>query len=223
MVEIRNLTIRYGKRTLLHRLDWVVRKGERWLLTGANGSGKTTLLSLITGDNPAAYGHDIRVFGHPRAPGRSIWAIRKHIGQVSPEIHCHFDTSMSVLDAVLSGRFDDDGGIRPARTADRKAAWTLLAEMGLTEDARRPLRSLSPGRQRLVLTARAILPKPKLLILDEPCQNLDVAARKMLLQMLSKLLRKHVIETAILTAHHPEDVPRGFSQLLCLDSVTGNR
>ena len=94
IIEMRDVTVRYGRRVVLDRLNWTVRRGERWLLTGPNGSGKTTLLSLITGDNPTAYAHDIRVFGHARGPGQSIWSVRRRIGHVSTEIQCHFDIAV---------------------------------------------------------------------------------------------------------------------------------
>ena len=62
VVRLRNVSIRYGTRTILRNLDWVVRNGERWALSGSNGSGKSTLLSLICADNPQGYASDITLF-----------------------------------------------------------------------------------------------------------------------------------------------------------------
>ena len=61
------------------------------------------------------------------------------------------------------------------------------------------------------------LPRPDLLLLDEPCFNLDTASRRLVLRMLSRLLHDRVIETAIYSAHQPDDVPRGFDHVLTLD------
>ena len=63
VARLRNVTIRYGGRTILDSVDWTVRRGEKWTLTGANGSGKSTLLSLLCADNPQAYAQDISLFG----------------------------------------------------------------------------------------------------------------------------------------------------------------
>jgi molybdate transport system ATP-binding protein len=216
VVQLRNVTIRYGRRVVIDRLSWTVRRGEKWLLKGPNGSGKTTLLSLITGDHPGAYAHDIRVFGRPRRPGESVFEIRRRIGHVSPEIQCHFDTRRTSLDAALSGRVGKYGGHVPIRRADRQSAAELLARMGLSAEIHTPLYQLSPGQMRLVLIARALLPEPELLLLDEPCLNLDTASRRLVLEMLARLLKTNKTQSVILTAHHPGDVPRGIRHILSL-------
>ena len=87
VVEMDQVSIRYGERTILDTLNWTVRNGERWALEGQNGAGKSTLLSLVCADNPQSYACDISLFGHKRGSGESIWDIKKHIGYVSPEMH----------------------------------------------------------------------------------------------------------------------------------------
>jgi len=216
VVELRGVTVRYGRRAVLDALDWSVRKGERWLVSGPNGSGKTTLLSLITGDNPAAYANDVRVFGRAREPGESLWQVRRRIGQVSPEIQCYFDPATVVLDAVLSGRFNAEGALMRPTTAVREAARGWLCELGLSDAEKACFGELSSGRQRLVLLARAMLPQPDLLLLDEPCLNLDEASRRHVLGVLERLLRARRDETVVCVAHRPDDVPRGFQQVLKL-------
>lgn len=146
VIEMRNVTIRYGRRAVIDRLNWTVRQGEKWLLKGLNGCGKTTLFSLITGDNPGAYACDISVFGHPRRTGESLFEIRRRIGHVSPEIQCHFDTDMNSLDAALSGRVGKDGESVPIRRTDRASALELLTQMGLGTAIHKPLFELSPGQ-----------------------------------------------------------------------------
>ena len=79
VIRMRNVTIRFGERVILDSLNWTVREGEHWALTGANGSGKSTLLSLVNADNPQAYAHDIELFGRPRGSGESIWDIKRNI------------------------------------------------------------------------------------------------------------------------------------------------
>lgn len=217
IVEMRNVTVRYGRRVVIDRLNWTVRRGEKWLLKGPNGSGKTTIFSLITGDNPGAYAQDISVFGHPRRSGQSLFEIRQRIGHVSPEIQCHFDTGMTALDAALSGRINRYGESLPVHRADRQSAVKFLSRMGLSAEIHKPVFELSPGQVRLVLIARALLPEPELLLLDEPCLNLDTSSRQLVLKMLARMLRSNTKQSVILTSHHPDDVPRGIKLVFSLE------
>ena len=90
VVELRDATIGYGSRTIFEHLDWSVRSGEGWNVTGRNGSGKSTLLSLVCADNPRAYALDLTLFDRRRGTGESIWDIKRHIGYLSPEMHRAF-------------------------------------------------------------------------------------------------------------------------------------
>ena len=85
VVELRDVTIRFGRRVLFDHFSWTVRRGERWVLKGPNGSGKTTLFALITGDSPMAYANDVRVFGVKREVGVPLDIVRRRIAMVSPE------------------------------------------------------------------------------------------------------------------------------------------
>ncbi len=97
VVEIHDLSLSYGSRQLFNHFNWVVRKGEHWILRGENGSGKTTLFALITGDSPWAYAADVRVFGHARGNGVALSEIRARIGAVSPEMQAYLGYSAREL------------------------------------------------------------------------------------------------------------------------------
>src|SRR5690606_19445465 len=90
IVDMKNVTIAYGDKTILDRVNWTVMPAEAWALRGHNGAGKSTLLSLINGDNPQAYRNEITLFGRRRGTGESIWDIKRNIGYVSPELHQYF-------------------------------------------------------------------------------------------------------------------------------------
>jgi molybdate transport system ATP-binding protein len=109
VADLRRVSIRYGERTILHNLNWTIRNGERWALSGQNGSGKSTLLSLICADNPQAYACDITLFGRQRGSGESIWDIKKHIGYVSPEMHRSYKRNLPAIRIVASGLMDSIG------------------------------------------------------------------------------------------------------------------
>ena len=97
VVELRDVTVRFGRRFLFDRLSWTVRRGERWVLKGPNGSGKTTLFALITGDSPAAYANDVRVFGVRREVGVPLDLVRRRIAMVSPEQQMYYGVSPARL------------------------------------------------------------------------------------------------------------------------------
>ena len=98
LVDLRNVNVRFGRRTLFKNFAWTIREGERWLLRGPNGSGKTTLLSLITGDSPLGYACDVTVFGQRRGEAGVVLAdVRKKIGSVSPEQQVYLGESPATL------------------------------------------------------------------------------------------------------------------------------
>ncbi|MBP5511651.1 MAG: ATP-binding cassette domain-containing protein [Kiritimatiellae bacterium] len=215
VLELRGVTVRYGKRLVLDRLDWTVCEGERWLLTGPNGSGKTTLFSLIAGDNPAAYGQDIRVFGQARGTG-DLWEIRRRIGQVSPELQCYTDGDLTCLELIFTGCLNEEGNIERPTPAKRKEARVLLERFGLKGKERTAFGSLSTGEQRLALLARALYPHPDLLLLDEPCLNLDARARKHVLSVIGEIIRQTPSLTVLCVAHRASEVPPGMDHRLDL-------
>ena len=103
VVEMHDITLRFGRRTLFENLSWTIREGERWLLCGPNGSGKTTLLAFMTGDSPLAYAYDIRLFGIPRAIGNNLSKVRRRIAMVSPEMQAYLGlTPEALIDQALA-------------------------------------------------------------------------------------------------------------------------
>ena len=216
LVDLRNITVRYGNKAILTGVDWTVRAGESWALLGPNGAGKSTLLSLILGDHPQAYVNDVTVFGRRRGHGESIWEIKRHIGAVSPELHLHFNGGITCLDTVASGFQETIGLFEPATPRRRTAARTWLKRFELLGWAEAPLLALSLGQQRMVLLARALVKQPRLLILDEPCQVLDLSHRQLVLGAIEGLLRDRVL-TVIYVTHRPEEIPASIRRVLRLD------
>ncbi len=216
LVRLRNVTVRYGDTVILRDINWTVRAGESWALLGPNGSGKTTLLSLILGDNPQVYTNDVVVFGRQRGTGESVWDIKRNIGWVSPELHLHFNDSATCLGVVASGFHDTVGLFQPPSARQRVAARHWLGRFQLLELAGRPLFSLSAGLQRMVLLARALVKRPRLLILDEPCQGLDSAHRGLFVGALDALIRRGSV-TAIYVTHRHDEIPPSIRNIIRLD------
>jgi molybdate transport system ATP-binding protein len=221
---MRDVSVRYGPTPILHSVNWRVISGEHWMLYGPNGSGKSTLLSLITGDNPKAYGQEIELFGRKKGSGESVSQIKQHIGFVSGDLQLSFPLRTSVLDTVRSGFFDTIGLFDEPSGLQTRAALSWLDRLGLAHTADAKLKHLSFGQRRLLLIARAVVKQPELLIADEPCQGLDEAHAADVLELLERI-GNETGSTLLYVTHNVEERLPCISQVLELepDHTTGSR
>ena len=219
VVEMRNVSIRYGQRTILSNLNWTIAQGDRWALSGQNGSGKSTLLSLICADNPQAYACDISLFGRQRGSGETIWDIKRHIGYVSPEMHRSYRRPLPALHVVASGLKDTVGlYVRPTK-AERQTCLWWMDIFGIKPLADRLFTSLSSGEQRLVLLARAFVKDPQLIVLDEPLHGLDNNHRQMVRDIIDTFCqRPH--KTLIIVTHYDGELPSCINKRITLSKHT---
>ena len=215
VIDMKQVSIRYGERTILKDLDWTVMNGERWALSGQNGSGKSTLLSLVCADNPQSYACDITLFDRPRGSGESIWDIKKHIGYVSPEMHRSYKRNLPAIRIVASGQMDSIGlyAIPNAEDYDKCRWW--LDIFGIGDLADKPFLQLSSGEQRLVLLARAFVKDPQLLILDEPLHGLDLWNRRLTKDVIETFCQRKG-KTLIMVTHYQEELPNIITNHLFL-------
>jgi len=215
-LEMNDVTVRHGNRCILKNLNWTVRAGEHWGVLGPNGAGKTTLLNLISGDHLQAYANDIFLFGHRRGSGESIWDIKSRIGLVSSEFQFRFNRPFRVRDVVHSGFFDSVGLYRSVTRHQANAAMRWLAFFGMAEKAASVFNRLSYGEKRLVLLARAMVKNPNLLILDEPCQGLDPANRRVIIDLVDTIGMETPTQILYVT-HHEYELPSCLTHILALD------
>jgi molybdate transport system ATP-binding protein len=215
IVSLRNVTIRYGVKTILNQISWVINRGERWVLKGPNGAGKSTLLSLITADNPQSYSQDMTLFGRKRGTGESIWDIKRNIGYVSPEMHLYFKETGTSFAVVASGLFDLLGVTRKVNEQQTEQVDSCLAMFGLAYLRDRYFHTLSTGEQKMILIARAFVKNPPLLILDEPCQGLDQEQVQRVKDVIDQLAATSNM-TLIFVSHYAEDIPSCVSRELTL-------
>ncbi|HUB88045.1 MAG TPA: ATP-binding cassette domain-containing protein [Verrucomicrobiae bacterium] len=217
LVEFNHVTVRFGRQRILDDVTWMMRRGEHWALLGPNGSGKTTLLSLIQGDNPQAYALDLRLLGRKPESTQTLWQLRRQIGWLSPELHLHYPPGWSCLDVVCSGFTSAIGLYEPCTARQRAAARGWLRRFGLAGRADDSFGELSLGDQRLVLLARAAVKKPRLLVLDEPCQGLDAAHRHSMLATVDQLIAQ-TRAGLIFVTHHAGEMPACITHVLKLKS-----
>ncbi len=216
ILEVCNLRVERGETTILDGVNWRVELGQHWVILGANGSGKTSLLSALTGYLTPTAG-EISLLG--KTYGHADWReLRKQIGLVSSAVRQMMADDEPALETVASGKYAmiDFWG-RLAR-ADRVRARQILRQIECAPLAERPWRVLSQGERQRVLIGRALMARPRVLILDEPCAGLDPAAREHFLQFLQRLGKKRNAPTLVLVTHHVEEIMPVFSHVLVLQS-----
>lgn len=204
--EIRDGHVRYGAREILRGVDWCVRHGECWSLTGPNGCGKSLLLSLICADNPQAYANDITLLDRRRGSGESVWEIKDCIGYVSPEMQLYFRSSSTVIEIVVQGMRNSLNKFKPATDEEKDEARKWLELLGIEKLSDRRFTELSAGEQRLVLVARALIKQPPLLVLDEPLHGLDGHRKRRVKSIIDALVKRNGCSLIFVT-HYVTELP----------------
>lgn len=203
LIECRGISVSYGEKPILDQIEWVVKKGEFWQLIGSNGSGKSTLLSMITGDNHKGYGQELYLFGQRKGSGESVWDIKKKIGYYAPSMTENFSGLHTAFNMIISG-LNDSIGLYLLATENQKALakkWLLLLNMWHLRSTN--FADLSNGQQRMIMTARAMVKQPPLLILDEPTVGLDDQSAALFTDLVNKIAEES--ETAIIFVSHRKE------------------
>jgi iron complex transport system ATP-binding protein len=215
VVDVRGLAVRRAGRTILGPLDLTIRDGERWAVLGPNGSGKTTLLSCIGLDLWPTAG-TVEVLGerYGRVDSREL---RRRIGSAGSGIEASLRPDLTPVTLVMTARHAaTEPWWHVYADADRDRALGLLDDLGLGGVAEHPFGTLSAGERRRTSIARALMPDPDLLLLDEPAANLDLGGRETLLADLTRLAASTRPSAIVLVSHHVEEIPPGFTHALVL-------
>ncbi|MCI4361534.1 MAG: ABC transporter ATP-binding protein, partial [Thermoplasmata archaeon] len=195
-VQVSGVSVRFGERAALHRVDLDARAGEFVALTGPNGSGKTTLLRAILGLTPVSEG-EVRLFGArsrelpPRERARRVaWVPQEEVPR----------DNVRILSYVLYGRYAHQTPFGPETAEDRSAAMAALAEVGLADRAEHGVFELSGGERQRLLLGRALAQGAPALLLDEPTAHLDIGYQLDLLERVRHLVRDRGV-CAIVALH----------------------
>lgn len=215
VIRMTDVCVSYGERCILKNINWTVRKGENWIITGQNGAGKSTLLSIICADNPQGYACDIELFGVRRGTGESIWDIKKNIGYVSPEMHRAYKRNIEAIKIVASGLKDTVGLYYSPNEKEYERCLFWMRMFGIEKYAGKTFMNLSSGEQRLVLLARAFVKDPSLLILDEPFHGLDIENRNKVRGIIESF-SKRKDKTILMVSHYKEEFPDCMTNILSL-------
>ncbi len=211
---VENLRIHRGAAHLLRGIDWAVRPGEHWVILGANGSGKTSLLRALGGYLTPSEGA-VHLLGETF--GAADWReLRTRLGFVSASIAQLLPDEGSALEIVAGGRRAMAGHWGKLSRADRTEARRRLAGLGGAALVAKPWAVLSQGERQRVLIARALMAKPRLLLLDEPCAGLDPVARERFLASVQDLGSRRDAVPLVLVTHHVEEILPVFTHALVL-------
>lgn len=199
---------------ILRDVQLTIERGQSWAILGANGSGKTTLVRILAGVEWPSRG-SVEVLGE-RFGRVDLRELRKRIGFVSASFNDRFPAHGDAVSVVLSG-FDASVGLwRPFSDGEVTQARRALDDIGAGRLAMRQIGVLSQGERHRVMIARALVHRPALLILDEPCAGLDPLAREHLLDDLGHLAALPDAPTIVQVTHHVEELAGWVTHALLL-------
>lgn len=189
---------------LLQDINWRIEAGEDWAVLGLNGAGKSLMLNMISGNLWPSSGKLTvlgEVFGETSIPD-----LTKRIGWVSQSLQERIHREEQAEYIVLSGKFASIGIYQNYSEADMAEAKQLLVSLGAKKLIGKVYQVLSQGEKQIVLIARALMAKPELLILDEPCNGLDLFAREDLLSRIKKMKQAADAPSLLYVTHHTEEI-----------------
>src|SRR6186713_125065 len=218
-VTLKRIDLDRGERAVLRDVNWRVQSGQRWLLVGGNGAGKTQLLKLLAGSVwPQPTGRELRryrfhgeSFDMPAGVAEEI----AYVGAERQDRYEHYEWNFRVHEVVGTGIQRTDIPMRELEPAEQRGVAALLGRLDIGELAERRFLTLSYGERRLVLIARALASRPKLLLLDEVANGLDARNHARFLHWLNSTSTSSM--PWVFATHRQEDIPDSMTHLLELE------
>jgi iron complex transport system ATP-binding protein len=215
VINLQNVHLVRDGQPILTNIDWQVEDNQRWVIVGPNGAGKTSLLRIVatqihpTTGNATVLGKD---FGHV-----DLHELRPRIGFASSALASRIPLQETVLNAVMTASHGVTGRWNEQyESIDERRARRVLTEWQLADFADRTFGSLSDGEKKRTQIARAVMPDPELLLLDEPVASLDLAAREQTIELLGNYASNPQAPAMVMVTHHLEEIPAGFTHAMIL-------
>jgi molybdate transport system ATP-binding protein len=216
-VRLEHLQLKRAGRRILKDLTWTVRPGERWLVAGANGAGKTQLLKILAGSvwpEPAAKPARLYLSGSESASAPAEFRDQiAYLGAERQDRYQRYGWNLPAACIVGTGIHRTDIPLDVLTAADRRRVQRALGALAAAHLAARPFLSLSYGERRVILLARALVSRPRLLLLDEVLNGLDGLNRARILAWLARQTRRL---PWVFATHRLEDVPAAVTHALIL-------
>lgn len=204
MLEVRDLSVRYGQKTIVDRLSFSVQEGQWLMIVGPNGAGKSTALEAVTQAAPYTGsvlldGQEVRRMKHTeRARRMGVLMQKNFVGY-----------SFTVEEVVRLGRYAHAPGVFSGRNGKDSAAVEEALELtGLTAQRAQSVLTLSGGELQRTFLAQVLAQQPRLLILDEPTNHLDLVYQKQVFSLIGRWLREP--GRAVVSVVHDLSLARAF-------------
>ncbi|GAB4219995.1 MAG: ABC transporter ATP-binding protein [Spirochaetota bacterium] len=212
LLHLHNVSLWRNSATILKNINLTIKYGEQWAVLGPNGSGKSFLMNIIATLVFPSSGEV--VIAGKKLGEVNVWDVRKHIGIVSDYLQYSYPAMTKTVEVVASGFYSSLGLYQELSPTILQKAESILQTLGLEHYAQTPFGKLSYGEQKRVLIGRAIVYDPDILILDEPCNGLDIRAREEFLHKLTDLvaIKKHIIYVT----HHVDEIMPWINRVMLL-------
>jgi iron complex transport system ATP-binding protein len=215
VIDFNEVCLTRGGRQILGPITWRVDEGQRWVILGPNGAGKTSLIAIA-----ATLIHPTKCQARvlDELLGRvDVFELRHRIGLSSAALTDRIPPDECALDVVMTAAWAVTGRWQEVYDLwDESRALGMLSLFGVSQNKDQKFGSMSEGERKRIQIARALMPDPELLILDEPAAGLDLGAREDLLTRLSGLALDPAAPTSLLVTHHVEEIPSGTTHALLL-------
>ncbi len=212
VIDVKGASIWIDKQRVLVDINWRLLEGEHWQVIGANGAGKSTFLRLLHGQLRPAKGGSIE-FPEIEDP-ENVWSLRRQIAWVSPELQAGYWYPSTVYQCLASGFDSSIGQTRRLKPDEAQLVDELLEQFELADLSKRNVKALSYGQFRRVLIARAVVHRPKVLLLDEPWEGLDPGNLELIMHELTQIIARG---TQLVCATHFHRHAEQFNRELVLE------
>ena len=215
-LSLSDVEVRWGGRTILSVEDMQIRQGEFVGIIGTNGAGKTTLLKVCCGLIRPGRG-TIRLDGHDLGE-LGAWRkanLRKRIGYIPQAAEYNAELPFTLRELVAMGRTSAKALLCRLNKQDYEIVDSWIEKLGLSQRRSQTFRSLSGGEQQKALIARAMAQDPKILMLDEPCSNLDFNWKYQITEIIEHLHRETKV-TVVMVSHETSLLPSACKRVVLL-------
>jgi len=213
VINIENAVVSYREDIALRGVSLKVKSGEFVGIVGPNGAGKTTLLTIVNGLGKLLHGR-VWVLGDYLTPGNGH-SLRKKVGYVPQVEDIDPRMPMNVREVVMIGRYGLLGLLRRPGKHDWKIVDEVLALVGMSHLAQRPIGHLSGGEQQRVAIARCLAQEPELFLLDEPTASLDWKAQSGILELVKQIHDSRHLTTLFVT-HDLSSLPLACDRVVLM-------